>query len=93
MTNSKRRPLRKEEIDDWFGSEVTKQFFSHLDKDLDTLLNDRITGSFYHPGEPYKTQEGFAFTSGMEYSIQKMRDRNGVHSNLLSGFEEDSDVE
>lgn len=91
MTASKHRKLRKEEIDDWFQSDVTKQFFAHLDTDFDVLLNSRIAGSFYHPGEPMKTQEGFAFSAGMEHTLQQMRDPSNVHQRLTDGFEVDDE--
>lgn len=91
MTESKHRKLRKDEIDDWFQSEVTKQFFAHLDTDFDALLQARINGGFFHPGEPFKTQEGFAFSAGMEHTLQAMRDKANVHTRLTNGFEVEDD--
>lgn len=88
MTASKQRKLRKEEIDDWFGSDVTKQFLAHLDIDYDKLLQSRIEGGFYHPGEPMKTQEGFAFSAGMEHALQQVRSADYLRERLETGFEE-----
>ena len=86
MTNEKPRKLRPTELDDWFDNDVTKQFFLHLDADYDNLLTSRISGGFYHPGEPMKTQEGFAFTAGIEKTLLEIRDRANVRERLTEGF-------
>jgi hypothetical protein len=93
MTSEKPRKLRPSELDDWFDNDVTKQFFLHLDADYDSLMNSRLSGGFYHPGEPFKTQEGFAFTAGMERTLLEMRDRAHVRERLTEGFAEDEDGE
>jgi len=89
MTESKPRVLKKTELDDWFENDVTKRFFSQLDVDYDRLLQSRIEGGFYHPGEPMKTQEGFAFSAGMEHALQQMRDPANVRTRLEAAGEND----
>lgn len=91
MTESKHRKLRKDEIDEWFSSEVTKQLFAHLDVDFDTLLQGRIEGGFFHPGEPFKTQENFSRSIGREEILQDLRDKQKVYDSLSTGFKEEDD--
>jgi hypothetical protein len=91
MTARKPRKLRPEEIELWFETETTKQFFEHFKIDYDRLMQSRINGSFYHPGEPAKTQEGFSFTAGQEYVLQQLLDLGHVKDRLGEGFGEEDD--
>lgn len=88
MTSVKHRSLRNDELDDWFAQEVTKRLFLHLTTDYERLMQARVQGGFFHPGQPQKTNEAFQFSAGQEMVLQQLLDPGHVRERLGSEVEE-----
>jgi hypothetical protein len=60
--------LQKQQLDEWFESEVTRHVLSLLHKRLDETFMMRA--ETYFPGEAHKTQEQKAMLLGEESAIK-----------------------
>lgn len=60
--------LQKQQLDEWFDSEVTRHVLSLLHKRLDDTFMMRAETFF--PGEAYKTQEQKAMLLGEESALK-----------------------
>lgn len=93
MTNAKPRKLRPTELDEWFENDVTKQFFLHIDTDLDRELTARVQGGCYKVGDPFRTLELMSASAAREGVYQQYQDQSRVRAVLAEGFEEEENDE